>query len=509
MRELRDWQQQALEDLRNSLRTGHRRPMLQAPTGVGKTRLAAAVVNSAMEKRKRVVFAVPALALIPQTQISFFEDGIYDVGIQQADHPDTDPSKKIQICSIQTLARRPDPETDLVIVDEAHLRSKHMEAWMERTRVPFIGLSATPWSRGLGDHWDDLLVAMTTQQAIDDGLLTPFKVFGPDSPSTEGIKVIAGDYHEGQASQRMQENKLVANIVDTWKRLGTGTKTLCFCVDRAHARAVQQQFLEAGILSAYQDAHTPDSERREIKDGFHRGAYPVVCSVGTLILGVDWDVRCIIWARLTKSKILFTQGLGRGLRLAEGKSELLILDHAGTHDKLGFITDLHQEHLHSGKANDEEPEERQAPLPKKCPQCHFIRPPKITKCPNCGFEATAPANKIQTVEGTLVEKTPEPKFTKIQKERQKAKGIKLNGVLVPLREFFGELKGYGQAHQYASGWSSQKFREAVGTWPNAYRDAPIRPCGPEVASYIRSRQIAYAKGQEKKREQSHARWAAD
>jgi hypothetical protein len=230
--------------------------------------------------------------------------------------------------------------------------------------------------------------------------------------------------------------------------------------------------------------------------------------VGTLILGVDWDVRCIIWARLTKSKILFSQGVGRGLRLAEGKEHLLILDHAGTHDKLGFVTDLHQDFLHTGKPN-EEADERQAPLPKKCPQCHFIRPPKITKCPNCGFEATAPTNKIQTVEGTLVEKTPEPKFTKIQKERQKAKGIKLNGVLVPLREFFGELKGYGQVHQYASGWASNKFREAVGVWPNSYKDAPIRAASPETTSWIRASQIRWIKGQEKKREKSHARWAAD
>lgn len=498
IRPLRDWQVQAIDDLRNSLRTGHKRPILQAPTGVGKTALSAAVIRLALDKGKRAVFTCPAISLIDQTVQSFWKDGIRDVGVMQQHHSMTDPSKPVQVCSVQTLARRADPETDLVIMDEAHIRSNHMEDWMARTDVPFIGLSATPWTKGLGQHFDDLVVAMTTQQAIDDGLLTPFRVFGPDSPDTAGIKVIAGDYHEGQASARMREKKLVGNIVETWKRLGKGLPTLCFCVDLAHAKAVQNEFLDAGIMAGYQDAHTPPNERKLIKDQFHRGRLPVVCSVGTLIMGVDWDVRCIIWARLTRSIVTFCQGIGRGLRLAEGKESLLILDHAGTHDKLGFVSDIHRDKLDDGSPKaDAEDDEKKAQLPKKCPQCQFIRPPATPKCPNCGFEAR-PVNTVKMVAGELAEKTKPEKFTKIQKERQKLKAVKMgNGVLVQARQFYAEMRGYGNMHSYASGWASSKYREAFGVWPNAHRDVPACAPSPEVSSWVKAGQIRYAKSKEK------------
>ena len=503
---LRDWQLQGIEDLRNSLRTGHKRPILQSPTGTGKSRLFAAVIRLALDKGKRAVVCVPALSLIDQSLGVLWKEGIRDCGVIQANHPNTDWSRPVQIASIQTLQRRPDPETDLVIVDEAHIRSAHIEGWMQRTNVPFIGLTATPWTKGLGLHWDDLLIAMTTQQAIDDGLLTPFRVFGPDSPSTEGIKVVAGDYHEGQASERMREKLLVGNIVSTWKKLGPGSKTLAFCVDRAHAKAVQQEFLDAGIMCAYQDAHTDPAERRQIKDGFHSGTFKVVASVGTLIMGIDWDVRCIVWARLTKSTVMFVQGIGRGLRLADGKDSLTILDHAGTHDKLGFVTDIHRDRLHDGTVKADAEDEQKPPLPKKCPQCHFIRPPKTNVCPNCGFEAK-PVNTVKVVEGELLEKKPPEKFTKTQKERQKARAVKMgNGVLVPAREFFAELKGYGQMQGYASGWCSNKYREAFGVWPNAHKDVPARAPSPEVRSWIRAGFIRFAKGQESQR---RTRFAAD
>src|SRR5208282_5722440 len=98
-------------------------------------------------------------------------------------------------------------------------------------------------------------------------------------------------------------------------------KTLCFAVDCAHAQAIQRRFEEAGIAAGYQDARTPMDERREIKRRFHSGDFPVVVSVGTLTIGVDWDVRCISMCRPTRSEMLFVQIVGRGLRTADGKKD--------------------------------------------------------------------------------------------------------------------------------------------------------------------------------------------
>jgi hypothetical protein len=106
-RELRPYQTRAIEMLRQSLGSGKLRPVLQAPTGFGKTRLAAAVVEGALAKKKRVIFTVPALSLVDQTVRAFWDDGIRDVGVIQGMNPMTDWSRPVQVASVQTLQRRP------------------------------------------------------------------------------------------------------------------------------------------------------------------------------------------------------------------------------------------------------------------------------------------------------------------------------------------------------------------------------------------------------------------
>jgi superfamily II DNA or RNA helicase len=172
-RELRPHQSQAIEMLRQSLGSSKRRPVLQAPTGFGKTRLAVAVVEGALAKKKRVIFTVPALSLVDQTVEAFWNDGIREVGVIQGTHAMTDWSRPVQVASVQTLQRRPIPEADVVMIDECHRWFDFYPKWMMdpawQSR-PFIGLSATPWTRGLGRYFDDLIIAATTQDLIAGGI---------------------------------------------------------------------------------------------------------------------------------------------------------------------------------------------------------------------------------------------------------------------------------------------------------------------------------------------------
>ena len=151
--ELHDHQARALDALRASLLAGKRRPMVQAPTGAGKTVLAAAIVDGALKKGKRVLFTVPFLNLIDQTVEAFSRRAINAVGVMQGYHPQTDGAQPVQVASIQTLQRRRIPDADVVIIDEAHRWFRFMAAWLaapEWQSKPFIGLSATPWTKGLG-----------------------------------------------------------------------------------------------------------------------------------------------------------------------------------------------------------------------------------------------------------------------------------------------------------------------------------------------------------------------
>jgi hypothetical protein len=322
VRTLRPHQAKAIEALAQSLAGGHRRPMLQAPTGAGKTLLSASIIDRALRKGRRVTFTVPAISLVDQTVHEFWREGIRDVGVIQANHPMTFPDRPVQIASVQSLVRRGFPRSDLVIVDEAHRMFEVIQSWMgEQPELPFIGLSATPWSKGLGKYYDDLIIAATTKELIEAGYLSRFRVFAPSHPDLTGVRTVAGDYHEGELSGAMQP--LTADVVATWLEHGNNLPTLCFAVDCAHAKHLHERFDSVGVSSAYIDASTDLLERERIRKGFHSGEYKVVCNVGVMTTGVDWDVRCLILARPTKSEILYTQIIGRGLRTAEGKTDCL------------------------------------------------------------------------------------------------------------------------------------------------------------------------------------------
>jgi superfamily II DNA or RNA helicase len=227
-----------------SLASGRRRPMLQLPTGAGKTVIAANIIRRALAKGKRVAFVVPALSLIDQTVRAFEAEGIHCVGVMQGIHPRTDREQPVQVCSIQTLARRKRPEVDLVIVDEAHELHREIFKWMaDCPDVPFVGLSATPWSRGLLKYYDDLIISATTKELIEQGYLSHFTVFAPSQPDLSDVGTVAGDFHEGQLAAAVDKPTIVGDVIETWLGRAKGLPTLCYGVNRAHAEHLHQRFL--------------------------------------------------------------------------------------------------------------------------------------------------------------------------------------------------------------------------------------------------------------------------
>jgi DNA repair protein RadD len=485
LRPLRPHQDRALIALRKSLVSGRKRPMLMAPTGAGKTLLAAHIIQSALGKGKRVAFTVPALSLIDQTVAAFQAEGIHAVGVMQGIHERTDGSQPVQICSVQTLARRKQPEVDLVIVDEAHQLHREIFKWMKDCPdLPFIGLSATPWARGLGKYYDDLIVAATTAGLIRDGYLSPFVVYAPSVPDLDGIRTIAGEFDQGQLAERVNKPTLVGDVVAEWLKRARDLPTLVYGVDRAHARHLQQRFVEAGVPAEYIDAYTERAERQEIFDRFTAGEVRVICNIGTLTTGIDLDVRCIIDAKPTKSEMLFVQTIGRGLRTAPGKDRLIVLDHAGNALRLGLVTNIQHDALDAGEQRKSVAvtAEKAKPLPRLCECCKALMPPQSMKCAECGTVREA-KTAIVIADGELVELG----------SRQKSGAIvtSYNDKVA----FYDELRGYALVRGYAPGWVAHKYHEKFHSWPDAWlKDRKPKPPSLKTSQWIRSRQIAFAKG---------------
>ena len=519
---LRPHQVRAIEMLRESIKAGRNRPLLQMPTGAGKTATASAMIDSSLKRGKRSIFVVPAITLIDQTVERLNEDGIFDIGVIQAKHPKTNPEMPVQVASVQTLAnwtvgyqpvqelrtrtrqlgRNPDgskiiesyqalvtlppiPDAKVVFIDECHSWFELYETWMSHERwrnVPFVGLSATPWAKGLGKHYNDLIKPITLSQLIDQGYLSKFRVFAPSHPDLSEVRTVAGEYHEGDLAGVMNQGGLVADVVDNWLKHGNGEPTLCFAVDRAHAAHLQAQFQAAGVRAAYMDAFTTSEDRTEIERGFRAREIEVVCNCAVLTKGVDWDVRCIIMARPTKSPMLFVQIFGRMLRTAPGKTMATCFDHADNHLRLGFVTDIDQDQLDDGTRKSKDKPEAKEALPKECQKCHVLKPPKMPVCPSCGFKAEK-MSQVTCDDGDLVEIRPgEHKTEKFTKEQKQT--------------WYSMLLGIAHGRNYKPGFAANTFRDKTGVWPRGLEEIPLPP-NQEVINFVRHKMMKRTFGKAK------------
>ncbi len=447
------------------------------PTGAGKTRFAAEIVNGALAKGNQVAFTVPAITLIDQTVESFALEGIDHIGVMQANHELTHYGAPVQICSVQTLANRGCPDFPVVVIDECHLRFKVISEWMaKRPETTFVGLSATPWARGMAEDWQDLVCPVSMPELIDQKFLSSFRVYAPSHPDLSGVKTIAGDYHEGQLADVMGESILVADIVQTWLKLANWEPTLVFAVDRAHAAKLQAEFAKAGVPMGYCDANVDRIERRVLFDRMARREIAGICNVGTLTTGVDADVRCIVLARPTKSEILHVQIIGRALRTAQGKAEALILDHADNHARLGFVTDIHHPGLLAGKDRNQTRKEKGEPMPKECSACNALKPPKVSVCPHCGHKPER-FSDIEPEAGELVELNA---------------GKKKPATMGDKQLFWSMAQWIDRDRSKGGRLAKALYKTKFGVWPRGLSDIPTQPDA-AFMSYERSRRIAFAK----------------
>ncbi|MBJ9353575.1 DEAD/DEAH box helicase [Citrobacter koseri] len=483
--------------------------MMYMPTGSGKTGLAAFVAAGLVSRGMRVLFVAPYTILINQTAQRFAQYGLPEdqISFIWRDHPNYDPNLQIQIASADTLIRRDFPQNiDLLIIDEAHLRKRRILKEIERltseTKTKVIGLSGTPFSPFLGRYYQRLIKPTTIGELIQRGDLSNYEFYAPTKPDLQGVKTknsaeYGADYDETQLAEIMCGSDLVGDIVDNWLRNGRDLPTVAFCVNKAHANYVTMQFNKAGVNAEVMVAETPHEERQLMIHRFETGATKIIVSVGVLVAGFDSDVRCVIYARPTKSEIRWLQALGRGLRTAPGKDACLIFDHSGTVHRLGFPDAIEYNDLPSKNDGMKESatrtaEDREEKLPKECPECHFMKPAGVYVCPKCGFKPLV---------GEDVETDTQRNIKKLKK------GGKVY-TRADRQSWWSQLKFYqrqrtSMGKPISDGWCAHTFREKFGDWPNGLSDFPME-ITPEVSNYIRHKLIRFAKGKEKATAQAEA-----
>ncbi|WP_416777869.1 DEAD/DEAH box helicase [Xenorhabdus budapestensis] len=490
-------QERGLSLLRQSWKQ-HRTFMVYSPTGSGKTGLAAFITDGYVSRNMRVMFCVPYTILVDQTAAKFTEYGLpaHEISYVWRDHPNYDPTRLIQIASTDTIIRREFPDNiDLLIIDEAHLRRKRMLEIIRDGEMPVIGLSGTPFSPFLGHYYQKLIKPTTIKELIQRGDLSAYEFYAPTKPDLTGVKSTqsaeyGSDYKEDEIAEIMCGADLVGDIVSNWLANGNNQPTICFCVTVSHANFVTVEFNRAGINAEIITAQTPPEERQIIIHRFEQGATKVIVNVGTLIAGFDSDVRCIIYARPTKSEIRWTQCLGRGLRTAPGKEACLIFDHSGSVHRLGYPDDIEYDELPSKndgmKTRDSDRErEKREKLPKECPSCHYMKPAGVYICPKCDFKPLT-GEDVDVDTSRTIQKLSKKERIYTQAEKQ---------------SFYSQLKYYqnqraSQGKILSDGWVGNTFKDKFGVYPHGLHDT-LQELTPEVSNFIKHKQIAWAKSRKK------------
>lgn len=489
MVELRAHQKLALDKVEFHIAKGQRRIALQAPIAFGKTLVAAKLIEARAKAGERSIFVAPALSLIDQTVSKFYEYGLRDIGVIQAQHVMTDPDRLIQVASAQTLMRRKIPPASLVMIDECHLRFNFVSKWMAQEAwgtVPFVGLSATPWSIGMGKDYSKLIVAATMRDMARDGWLKRLRYYAPVEIDASKVRIIAGEYHEGELSAVSSNRTILSDTVKEWKERASERPTIAFCVDRAHAQAMAARFLESGVPCGYIDGNTDAMERQQIGAKLKSGEIKVVTSVGCLIAGLDWTfVNCILFAVKTKSPIKWVQAIGRGMRLHAGQEDCLLLDCAGN-SKLGHPYDIHREWLDDGtkKSAERRKEEKEKDRePRTCSQCGALFPPGEIKCPECGHESKR-QSKVVELNTAMREIGQGGKTLATAAQRELDRQV-----------WFSSFKAIARDRGYKPGWPAAQYKEKFKEWPDmsVIHDAPIAHADPEVLSWVKHRMIKWAK----------------
>jgi len=203
MLKLRDHQVEVVEKIRQGFSNGHRCQLLYAPTGFGKTEVAMAIMKAVSENYKKTAMVMDRIVLVDQTSQRLDKYGI-DHGVMQSTHWRHRPTERIQICSAQTLEKRKNfPDINLLIIDECHIARRGVNKFIkDNPHIKVIGLTASPFTKGLGSIYTHIVGAKSTGDLVTDGWLCPLRVFIAKEIDMEGAKKVAGEWSADEVCKR-------------------------------------------------------------------------------------------------------------------------------------------------------------------------------------------------------------------------------------------------------------------------------------------------------------------
>jgi len=414
---LRPYQSDQIQLIRESFAKGHKRVILCSPTGSGKSVVMAEMIRQAYEKGTRVI--------VLTHRIELFKSMLKHIGQSEVPCVELAAGAKmptglwdIMVAMERTIWNRIKKEIDafpvpgLFIIDEGHLEyfTKIIKAF---PHVRVVMFSATPKGKHIHELYTDLIQNIDIPDLIEQGFLVTCKAYQmEDRAELDKVKMKGGEFDEADLFKHFNKSSLYKGLVDEYKKYAPGQKGLVFCVNIEHTVKTYTTLLNAGlnafmIHSGNKEYSFKEPQREKQVKAFEASTDGIMVNGGILTTGYDHNK--ILWIgfyRATTSLELFLQICGRGSRPILGaddradlskKSHFTILDFGSNHTRHGLWNQPRKWKIQDPKRAKKE---RAAPV-KTCDGCGAMLFASIRKCEFCGKEFPAPT--FETIDGVMVE----------------------------------------------------------------------------------------------------------
>ena len=445
---------------------GHKSQTLYLPTGGGKTECAIALLEATKKKGNRAAMILDRIILCDQTS-QRLERYKIEHGVLQSGHWRYRPYENIQVCSAQTIEKRGSfPGLTLMIVDECHaMRSQTIEFIKNNPDIRVIGLTATPFTKGLGSVYKNVVSTVTTEQLVNQKVLVPLRVFIAKEIDMTGAKKVAGEWSQAETTKRGMQ--ITGDVVAEWIKktheiFGGPKKTIVFCSGVEHGADLAKKFAEQGynfVAISYRD---DDQFKRDVIEDFSKPDTEIHGLIATDILTKGFDVPDVligVSARpFSKSLSSHIQQMGRVMRGAPGKEFGVWLDHSGNY--LRFREEWEDvyfngvDKLDDGKEKTKKEKTDKEKEAAKCPACGALWPSGSDTCTHCGHVRQR-KSMVESVPGEMQELSPQSREDK---------------------QRWWSMCQWKVAN---SGWSKSRalatYRNKFGVWPKGLVDTPMMP----------------------------------
>ena len=333
--ELRPYQAEAKAAVFEQWDKGTLKTLLVLPTGCGKTIVFAKVAEDCVRQGYRVLILAHRGELLEQAADKIKKSTNLGCATEKAEQTCLGSWFRITVGSVQSMQREKrlsqfsENYFNVIIIDEAHhcISDGYQKVLQHFPSAKVLGVTATPDRgdmRNLGEFFESLAYEYTLPKAIREGYLSPIKAMTiPLQLDLSGVSIQSGDFKAGDIATAL--DPYLHQIADEMMKYCSDRKTVVFLPLVKTSQKFKEILNEKGFKAAEVNGESKD--RAEVLEAFDKGEYNVLCN--SMLLTEGWDcpsVDCVIVLRPTKVRSLYSQMVGRGTRLCEGKSHLLLLD---------------------------------------------------------------------------------------------------------------------------------------------------------------------------------------